>query len=68
MKKFNQFMAEQQFNAWPGDEHEALDQLNNHCSEYNIDPETLDDSEPKESGFLIPSKPVVEVINDDIPF
>ena len=25
MKKFSQFMAEQQFNAWPGDEHAPYD-------------------------------------------
>lgn len=61
---YNAIMA----NAWPGDETKAFDELQDHCREYNIDPETLDNNEPEESGFLIPSKPVVEVINDEIPF
>ena len=50
-------------NAWPGDEHTAFDELQKHCQDFGFDPETLDEAEPQ-----IKSSPVVEIINDEIPF
>lgn len=61
---YNAIMA----NAWPGDETEALRKLEEHCSDFGINVDTLDYEPMSREEYIVKGNPVVKVINDDIPF
>lgn len=56
-------------NAWPGDEHEAMEKLEQHCSDFGICIDTLDYEPMSRAEYIEKGNPVVKVLDtDDIPF